>query len=396
MTGSDRMENGERTARPHSEPSRVQTALPTLLLLLAAISQAQTYCHWTDGTCYALPSPLGCPASATTNTTPCPAVSPTPTPTATPTPSPTPAPMSYSVTSFVKAKDLGMTYFNWPSQMNGVVWGNTGQCCPGIGTGPGECVFSLERSSNTSRLWWCTYRDSSQLWESASVQVASGDVYAWVVAGVKTYRPANDALQSDFHEGTVWGFGVPSITQTWFGISTLADVLRYPDAVLFPLGILDLDGARWLYARVWSYSEADYMLGRWYWPRAWQSAQWSSETILSKSIPSFQAMAIDSDGSLIATTGELQNNLVVKIWRSKDKGRTWTDTGSAFSAPSGTTMFQCGFEHKSGGAAVVPWHLLCVQGDGQGPDAGTWSIADIRVNGAKVPANWTVAPVLWK
>jgi hypothetical protein len=164
---------------------------------------------------------------------------------------------------------------------------------------------------------------------------------------------------------------------------------------VFPQGILDL-GSRYLYARVLRSGDTRYSLGRWYWPTPFGTAWWSSETILSRDIPGFSGIAIDADGSLIATNGEAANNTVVEVWRSRDEGRTWAKTGIHFDAPAGRTLFQCGWEHKSGGAAAVPWHLLCVLGDGSGPETGGWHAASVRVNGAKVPATWGQKPVIWK
>jgi hypothetical protein len=308
---------------------------------------------------------------------------------------------TYTITPFLQAKDLGYSYIQWMSEVGNVVWGNGGVCCPGIGTGVGECVFSVDYNLTPPRFreWWCTYRDSSQLWESGSVQVAQSDSLKWVAAGIMTYRPANSALQNDFREGPVWGFGVTDLyANGWQGVNNIGKMLRMTDTQLFPQGILDLNGARWLYVRSLAKNGATYSLMRFYWPYAFHTADWDPTTILSTNAPGSDGIAIDSDGTLIALVGGPQTATSVHLWRSGNEGRTWADTGIHFDARPGKTLFQCGFEHGSGGAAVQPLHLICVEGTGKGPDQNPpdWNAVDIRTGVVNLPASWGQAPARWK
>ena len=88
----------------------------------------------------------------------------------------------------------------------------------------------------------------------------------------------------------------------------------------------------------------------------------------------------------------------VNVLRSKDEGRTWSDTGIQVAAPTGRMLFGCGWAHKSGGAAEQPWLLLCTIGTGKGPDQmpPDWNGGYIAVVGTKLPAGWGKKPVLWK
>jgi hypothetical protein len=92
------------------------------------------------------------------------------------------------------------------------------------------------------------------------------------------------------------------------------------------------------------------------------------------------------------------DSTAVKIVRSRDEGRTWVDTGVRINPPAGKTLFGCGWDHRSGGAAVQPWHVVCTIGTGLGPDVtpSDWNLGDVRMTGAKLPAAWGKVPVKWK
>ena len=112
---------------------------------------------------------------------------------------------------------------------------------------------------------------------------------------------------------------------------------------------------------------------------------------------------IDADGSLITADsdwsgGNIYMSKTVRIWRSKDEGRTWVNTGIHFDARAGKTLFGCGFAHRSGGAALQPLHLICTEGTGLGPEQSpsNWNAVSVRVTGAKVPTSWGQKPVYWK
>ena len=378
---------------------RKQVKLIIFFLILAVSASAQQlYCH-DPGGCWKYPAPLGLQCTTTPNSTPCPTS--TPAPTMTPTPKPEVQP-TYTITPLFTASNLGYTYVQWMSLQNNVLWGNGGVCCPGIGDGIGECIFAINYNVNPPvfKELWCTYRDSSQLWESGSVQVASSDVYKYVVVGVRTYRPATSALQDAFKDGEIWGFGANEIVGSgWQKARGVGAIQHMTGWLFFPQGILDLGGARWLYANV-ILKNGGGGLVRFYWPDAWQIAYWDPTTNLSPTNPGGSGIVIDADGSLITADsdwsgGNIYTGKVVRIWRSRDEGRTWVNTGIKFEARAGKTLFGCGFAHKSGGAALQPLHLLCTEGGGLGPDKtpSDWNAVSLRVTGATVPPNWGVKPV---
>jgi hypothetical protein len=309
---------------------------------------------------------------------------------------------TYTITPLFTGTDLGYSYVQWMSMQDGVVWGNGGVCCPGIGDGIGECIFAINYnvSPPAFKELWCTYRDSKQLWESALPQVASSDVYKYVVAGVQTYRPATGALQDAWKDGELWGFGTNEIAGPgWQKTRGAGTIFHMTGWHYFPQGILDLGGTRWLYANV-IYKDGGSGLVRFYWPNAWQIALWEPTTNLSPANPGGSGIVIDADGSLITADsdwsgGHIYTSKTVRLWRSKDEGRTWVNTGIHFDARPGKTLFGCGFAHRSGGAALQPLHLLCTEGTGKGPDAipSDWNAVSVRATGAAVPANFGQKPV---
>jgi len=305
-----------------------------------------------------------------------------------------------TVTQFLKASDLGYTYVQGMTLIDNVLWGNGGRCCPGIGDSIGECLFSINYSADPPqfREWWCTYRDTTELWESGSVQVAHSDRYKWVVAGQATRRPAVPALQDAPKAAMIWGFGTNSLTDPWFSWAHSVGhniFTGFWQGQIWPQGVLDLGGIRYLYAQTLRQWGEPMYVRRWVWSDGGHIAYWDSQFVSAPMFEGIPGIAIDKDGSLIAANGwwPEQTNTVVGFLRSKDEGRTWKDAGFEVRAPAGRTLFGCGWDHKSGGAATQPLHLVCTYGTGQGPDTGDWSAADIRFPGVVVSAAWGKKPV---
>lgn len=372
-------------------------AFALVAILAAASVQAQTQsCRSTTKSppCLAWSSGMlgACPDGYALFNDVCPAATPTPPPV---------AQYTYTVTQFLKAGDLGYTYIQGLTMFGGVLWGNGGVCCPAIGEGIGECVFSIDYTQNPPvfREWWCTNRDTVELWESCCIQADTTDRWPISVAGVSSRRPPFWPIEDNSWDGQVWGIGAPSISAPWFSPATVhRDAITITGGRPLPLGWIVLRGHRWLYGQL-QMSEGAWPIARWDWSDISSWASWSGDAVLTAAAnepPLFSGIVLDTDGSLLATTGwwPAQNNVVVDVWRSRDEGRTWAKTGYRFEAP-GRTLFGCGWEHKPGGAAVVPWHLTCTIGTGLGPDMGDWHAADIRVNGATVPASWGKVPVKW-
>jgi hypothetical protein len=401
-------------------------------MVFATIAEAQQYCWETGGGCHQQP-PIGMACYGTLTAIPCPATTPTPTPTPaatpsptkTPTPAVTPTPYTYTVTEFVKARDLGYTYIMAMTMLDGVVLLTGGVCCPAIGSGIGECLAAIDYtvSPPVHREFVCTYRDSSELWEVVAAQVAHSDVYRWVVAGEHTRRPATGALQASGTASYMWGFGIQSITEPFFSWKSNVGRLLYPEFTKrWPMAILDLDGLRYLYTMTLGLEPytGRFGLQRFSWPGAYHTALYTVTTNLGELAEPLSPIAIDADGSLVATVdveptaraarliskpaGVTAGILwypsaaatKVRVVRSRDQGRTWTDTGIVINAPAGKTLWGCGWDHKSGGAATIPWHLLCVISTGKGPEVGDWNGASVRFNGAAAPPNFGQKPVLWK
>jgi len=396
----------------------------------------QLYCH-DPGVCWEYPSPLGLQCATTPNTIPCqvtiPTPTPTPTPTKTPTPAVTPTPYTYTVTEFLKSRDLGYSYVMAMTMLDGAVFLTGGICCPGLpdpalppGADPnnrlGECqaVIDYAVSPPAHREFVCTSRDSSQMYEVIAAQVAHSDRWRWVVAGENTFRPATAALQVSDQASNVWGFGVQNLTDPWFTWKANVGRVLYPEyARNWPLAILDLDGMRWLYVMRRDLLTQQWSLLRFSWSDAYNMALWTATTQLGAITEALGPIAIDVDGSLVSTIDVESPALklrmraapagvtVAPMWypssaatkirvvRSRDQGRTWSDTGMVITAPAGKTLWGCGWEHRSGGAATIPWHLLCVISTGKGPEVGDWNGASVRFNGAIAPANFGQKPVLW-
>ncbi len=369
----------------------------------------------TSGSCISdllpkcIPVPAdGCGTGWHYDAAPCPSVTPTPTPTLTPTPTPTPTapPLVYTITRILRSTDLaGFNYIMGSTFIDGVLWANGGDCCPGLGDGIGECVISIDYTVTppAARRWWCTYADTTDLWESGSVQVTHGPLYRWVVAGQATRRPGAWPIVGPW-DAFVWSFGAQTLTDEWFswqhsvGQATLVE----PGFRFWPLGILDLEGQRYLYAQ-WMSPQGEFGVGRWWFPGAGALAQYSRDTFLTLGLkpepPLFSGIAIDADWSLIATDGwwPAAENVVVRVWRSRDAGRTWALTGQQIEAPPGTTLFGCGWIHREGGFAVQPWAFVCNQGTGKGAETGDWSLVVVRT-GTKpyvLPAALGAKPGAW-
>jgi len=414
--------------------ARMAGMLGTIVMVVAlnVVAQVTQYCH-DPVSCWQIPSPIGltCKAEYVTPT-PCPAptptptpapTAPTPTPTKTPTPVVTPTPYTYTVTEFLKSRDLDYSYVMAITMLDGVVFVTGGVCCPGIGDGIGECLAVIDYTVTppVHREFVCTYRDSSQMWEVVAAQAAHSDKWKWVVAGENTFRPATAALQVPDQSSNVWGFGIQSLTDPWFTWKANVGRLLYPEyARNWPLAILDLDGIRWLYVMRRDLLTQQWNLLRYSWPDAYHVALWTATTQLGAITEPLGPIAIDADGSLISTVDveptALATRLIPKpagvtagiLWypsspatkirvvRSRDQGRTWSDTGIVIKAPAGKTLWGCGWDHKSGGAATIPWHLLCVISTGKGPEVGDWNGASVRFNGALAPVNFGQKPVYWK
>jgi hypothetical protein len=336
----------------------------------------------------------------------------------------TPTPVTYTVTEFVKARDLGYSYIMSLTMLDGVVFLTGGVCCPGIGDGIGECESAIDYTVTppVHREFVCTYRDSSEMWEVVAAQVAHSDLYRWVVAGEHTRRAATGALQASGTASYVWGFGIQSITDRFFSWKSHVGRLLYPELMKrWPLAILDLDGLRYLYTMVLSLEPytGKFALQRFVWPGAYNTALYTTTTNLGELTEPLSPIAIDADGSLVATVDVEPTATIarlipkpagvtaglmwypssaatkVRVVRSRDQGRTWSNTGIVINAPPGKTLWGCGWDHKSGGAATIPWHLLCVISTGKGPEVGDWNGASVRFNGAVAPINFGQKPVYW-
>ncbi len=107
---------------------------------------------------------------------------------------------------------------------------------------------------------------------------------------------------------------------------------------------------------------------------------------------SISDIAIDADGSLIATETLGDNATSMSIWRSRDEGRTWV-VATTVQAQPGQSLFDCHFSHHAGGAADVPWLLTCDSTPPTGNWAnGGWSVVTVAWPGAQLPLYWGQAP----
>jgi hypothetical protein len=107
---------------------------------------------------------------------------------------------------------------------------------------------------------------------------------------------------------------------------------------------------------------------------------------------SISDIAIDADGSLIATETLGDNATAMSIWRSRDEGRTWALATTVLAQPGGS-LFDCHFAHGAGGAAQVPWLLTCNSTAPSGNwQNGGWGVVTVAWPGAEFPLYWGKAP----
>jgi hypothetical protein len=198
-----------------------------------------------------------------------------------------------------------------------------------------------------------------------------------------------------------------------------------PGSKAWPVGILDLQGARYLYSMYMTADRPDrFLLARFVWLDARHYVTLEREWLLSELAHPISGIAVDVDGSLLATWDEEQagppvvaasmtartSGISVKpLWwpsacsrsthviRSRDEGRTWQETGITFAGSDGRCVVGCAFAHDGRGAAVQPWLLLCTSTSGKGPamTPSDWNAAYVAWPGAKLPKSIGQKPIIF-
>lgn len=386
--------------------------------LIAVEAPAQQVCCgptgklWTcaDAAC-AGPMGLSCaPAGAIVPAESCQAA-PTPTPTVPPTPTVTPTPTAPpSPTPTITTVTLGLpipwTYTQGLTLFRGVLWGNAGN--PTSGPNNGECIFSVDynRTPPVFRVWTCTGQTADS-WESGYPKVdddAQGGPGALIVAWIETHSvpPWGQTRGDVLRYGTLsmlrarppGGAGTAAVDDPYPQITH--DAIAESQAWLWPLGWLHLGGQRQLYAAhvAASWGPLDNTLVRYYMPQG-TAMQWMDTALFQPvryPMASISDIAIDADGSLIATETTGDNATSMSIWRSRDEGRTWA-VATTVQALDGGSLFDCHFAHHAGGAADVPWLLTCNSTPPAGSWAnGGWQVVTVAWPGARPPLYWGQRP----
>ncbi len=344
---------------------------------------------------------------------PCPPGGATPTPTPTPTasatatPTPTaPAMPTPTITTVTLGLPIPWTYTQGLTLFRGVLWGDAGN--PTSGPNQGECIFSLDynRQPPAFRVWSCTGWTPDS-WEGAYPKVdddpANGNG-ALIVAWIETRSPApwgqtrGDAIRY----GTITTLRARPVAGQ-AGSTALDDPAPYitrdaiaeSEAWIWPLGWLHLGGQRMLYAAHVSalWGAMPHALVRYYWPQ--HGGVWMDTLGMQPAVTpteSISDIAIDEDGSLIATEYTGDNATELRIWRSRDEGQTWAVATTVQAQPGGS-LFDCHFAHGAGGAAQVPWLLTCNSTPPTGSWAnGGWSVVSVAWPGAQMPLYWGQTP----
>jgi hypothetical protein len=364
----------------------------------------QLYCHTTGGLCFAYPSPIGLSCDTTPNSTPC-AVA-TPTPTATQTATPVPAITQPTIITVKLGLPVAWTYTQGLSLFRGVLWGNAGNA-PGT-TYPGECIFSVDytRDPPPFRVWTCSGL-TPDTWETGYPKVGD-DAQSGLGAIIVTWIETHSVPPWGQSNGAPTRYGSLSMLRAMprGGAGTFAvddpnayisrDAISESQAWLWPLAWLNIGGQRMLYVGHVSthWGTLQNCLVRYFMPQG-NAQQWmdsASFPPVNYPMASISDIAIDADGSLIATETLGENATATQIWRSLDEGHTWAIAATILAQPGGS-LFDCHFAHGAGGAAQVPWLLTCNSTPPTGNwQNGGWGVVTVAWPGAVFPDYWGKSP----
>ncbi len=386
--------------------------------LATAPAAGQTVCCgptgvlWTctpgDATCR---SPIGFQCEGTGTIKPagsCASAPPTPTATPTATPTPTAPPMPAPTIATVKLSlSIPWTYTGGLTLYRGVLWGHAGN--PTSGQNNGECIFSVDytRTPPPFRVWACTGHTADSL-ESAYPKVTddpANGIGALRVVWIETRSvpPWGQTSGVPLRYGTITSLVARPVAGQAGALAVddpapyiARDTIAESETWLWPLGWLNVGGQRQLYVAhvtaLWPTCIA--CMTRYYWHQhggVWMDSQAFQPA--SYPMASVSDIAIDADGSLIATETTGDNATSMSIWRSRDEGKTWSIATTVQAAPGGS-LFDCHFSHHAGGAADVPWLLTCNSTPPTGSWAnGGWSVVSVAWPGAQFPTYWGKAPI---
>lgn len=373
-------------------------------------ARAQTVCCGPSGQLWpcaagdtACKGPLGLSCAGTgvsiVQASACAAATPTPAPAASPTPTPTAPPLGQPTITTVKlGLPIPWTYTQGLSLFRGVLWGNAGN--PTSGPNNGECVFSVDytRTPPPFRVWTCSGL-TPDTWETGYPKVGDDPGYGGVVVTwieTRSVPPWGQSRGDPMRYGTLSTLRTRSVDDPMPYIQR--DAVVESGAWLWPLGWLHIGGQRMLYvAHVSSVSSwgiyANCLL-RYYWPEYSGQALMDMQAFQPVNYPmaSISDIAIDADGSLLATETLGDNATAMSIWRSRDEGRTWALATTVLAQPGGS-LFDCHFAHGAGGAAQVPWLLTCNSTAPSGNwQNGGWGVVTVAWPGAEFPLYWGKAP----
>ena len=375
------------------------------------------------GTGYSIVQASACVAATPT---------PTPMPTLTPTPTATPTPV-------LPITLTRLPYLPWPfsyqyqvpwiqQQPDGSVviscnsghYPNESLTPPALGsssTWPGECkvvvLFPANGSTPQARQTYCTSQ-TTDTWETGNfivpVQTNPAQLHTY---GVFTGRPVGP-LGGDSDRDVQLEMVTFATTQ---GIPTVLSPNFYRYTVLAGkssnyslMGIVDLAGHQMAYVgALYKIGSWPYLLMRF---RITQSGQFEADpafppvkmSTVADGIQGPLNLVLANDGkTLLTTDGPWPVTTACHLWQSADQGQTWSATGIAIPAPTGSVgIAQCGIAVKPGGEAFAPmWGVCQTFWSQDGDDGMDWSKAgDWRPyiwyqQGANLPSNLFTAAVAY-
>ena len=387
------------------------------------------YCHAPAG-CFALPSPLACPAGSTVNSTPCTVVTPTPTPTPTATPTPTEPPAT-SITL------VRLPYQPWPlAYQYQVPWiqqqpdGSTVISCnsghypnestvpPPLGiatTWPGECKvvvrFPADGSTPQARQVYCTSQ-TTDAWETGGfivpTQLNPAELHTYGVFTGRPVGPIGGDSDRDVQIEMLTFSTIPGVPTILSPNPHRVTLLSSKGVNYSPMGIVDLAGHEMFYvAMLAKFGANPYLLMRF---RITQSGQLEADpsfapvkmATVADGIQGPLNLVLASDGkTLLVPDGPWPVTKACNLWKSTDEGQTWSSAGISIPAPVGSVgIAQCGIAVGPGGSALSPmWGVCQTFWSQDGDDGQDWTkIGDWRPyvwyqKGANLPSNLLKAAV---
>lgn len=175
-------------------------------------------------------------------------------------------------------------------------------------------------------VWYLRIPDSPVTGTWPSVKIASGTTEDVLAVGDIDGDGLDDIVASDIVNGkTIYWYQNPGTGAGNWSRRTVGDVTDWADRV--ELVDISGDGHRDIVVSVEN-GKATGAVTYWFQsPQYPRTQAWTRRSIATQgSTNSMSAADMDGDGTIEVVTGEHKGQLRVRIWKSGDGGRTWTDT----------------------------------------------------------------------